>query len=634
MDNSEPATQKPGRPEKTPSKESWAHSVGMSPQALGIGLYLAAVTIGLTVAFILAFPDVDRVGNAQFTHTIPYGIADDAPGTSAADSAEGGQDVPPEAADSLRLVGQFSPGLAATFTDTLSIAYELYQGGEELGRHEELIVIPEAPVPNQQLLWLIIIIGALGASIHGLTSLADFVGSKKFDKAWTIWYLSRPFTGALLALIFYFVGRAGFGLTLTAGELYGVIAVAGLIGLFSKQALNKLSDVFDVLFQSNKEERLGGKLNASSVPGLVPLPPLTDTRLEALGGHTYKLTALGSGFAKGTTLLVEGQALETHLVSATHLIALANDEQWEGKTVLRVSVSGASSETEEAAGNANGNADSTTETASTLVEKLNKGIAMTQAGLAALPAEDQGPYQTLVTRLQEGVAEVQRMIRAGDEAGAQAAALALFTQFRQHNPVRDTMARAQDTFERVLGGGTSPLALMEAVLRISMSLTGEVKQLWRMRLMDAPLPANLLSLARIGAAHGQSALERTPVLNEAFAGADQATRAAVVEAFLTQETEALAEVYQGQFASVEVLKDAVKAFRRIAIDLYLQDQIDRLLSDGVESYTALVESIDALRADQEAERDLDAFVLVFEALQQSGESIFALFETARADLSV
>lgn len=56
-----------------------------------------------------------------------------------------------------------------------------------------------------------------------------------------------------LALVFYFVIRGGF-LSTTGGAQdinpYGIAALAGLVGMFSKQATDKLSEVFGTLFRS------------------------------------------------------------------------------------------------------------------------------------------------------------------------------------------------------------------------------------------------------------------------------------------------------------------------------------------------------------------------------------------------
>ena len=45
--------------------------------------------------------------------------------------------------------------------------------------------------------------------------------------------------------------------TVTAGpavNVYGILAFSGLAGMFSRQAIEKLAEVFDVLFQKTKQE--------------------------------------------------------------------------------------------------------------------------------------------------------------------------------------------------------------------------------------------------------------------------------------------------------------------------------------------------------------------------------------------
>ena len=65
----------------------------------------------------------------------------------------------------------------------------------------------------------------------------------------------RPFIGSALAVIVYFVLRGG----LIAGEAgagnvspYGVAAMAALAGMFSKQATDKLREVFENLFKTTQ----------------------------------------------------------------------------------------------------------------------------------------------------------------------------------------------------------------------------------------------------------------------------------------------------------------------------------------------------------------------------------------------
>jgi hypothetical protein len=64
--------------------------------------------------------------------------------------------------------------------------------------------------------------------------------------------------GMTLAMIAYFVMRAGF---FSAGaepgdvSSFGVAAVAGLVGIFSKLLVDKLNEVFTFLFKITKEAK-------------------------------------------------------------------------------------------------------------------------------------------------------------------------------------------------------------------------------------------------------------------------------------------------------------------------------------------------------------------------------------------
>ncbi len=69
-------------------------------------------------------------------------------------------------------------------------------------------------------------------------------------------YVSVPFVGSLLALLFYIVLRGGLLTTQASStevNVYGFAAVSALVGLFSEQAADKLRTVFEALFTKPKE---------------------------------------------------------------------------------------------------------------------------------------------------------------------------------------------------------------------------------------------------------------------------------------------------------------------------------------------------------------------------------------------
>jgi len=107
------------------------------------------------------------------------------------------------------------------------------------------------------LLLLVLICGALGSFAHGARSFVDFVGNRTLRASWSAWYLLYPLIGSTLALIFYLAVRGGF-LTTGAGKdlnIYGLTAISGLVGMFSKQATTKLAELFSTLFKTDKDDK-------------------------------------------------------------------------------------------------------------------------------------------------------------------------------------------------------------------------------------------------------------------------------------------------------------------------------------------------------------------------------------------
>ena len=114
-------------------------------------------------------------------------------------------------------------------------------------------------LPEIRYLLIVAVAGALGSYIHLATSFADYVGNRQLFRSWEWWYLLRPFIGMALALVVYFMVRGGLITGSSgAGNLspYGIAAIAGLAGMFSKQATDKIKEVFEFLFQvQNPPER-------------------------------------------------------------------------------------------------------------------------------------------------------------------------------------------------------------------------------------------------------------------------------------------------------------------------------------------------------------------------------------------
>jgi len=106
------------------------------------------------------------------------------------------------------------------------------------------------------LLLLAAIFGALGSLVHTVKSFASFAGNRALVASWTWWYALQPFVGMALALVFYMVIRGGFfasGSSAAAVSPFGIAGISGLVGMFSKQATDKLNELFCSLFQTSAD---------------------------------------------------------------------------------------------------------------------------------------------------------------------------------------------------------------------------------------------------------------------------------------------------------------------------------------------------------------------------------------------
>ena len=178
---------------------------------------------------------------------------------------------------------------------------------------------------DERLIFLVIVSGALGSYIHAATSFADYVGNRKLTASWIWWYILRPFVGVALALIFYFVVRAGF-LTGGSGDNvspYGVATLGALAGMFSKQATDKLEEVFTTIFRpapGKGDAKRGDKLANPTISGIVPKEG------PATGGT--EVTISGTGFVDKPSVTFGGiSATSVVFTNATSIKAITPEHE-------------------------------------------------------------------------------------------------------------------------------------------------------------------------------------------------------------------------------------------------------------------------------------------------------------------
>ena len=126
-----------------------------------------------------------------------------------------------------------------------------------------------------------------------------------------------------LALITYFAVRGGFfsagtGSTTSVND-FGIAAMAGLVGMFTKQATAKLDEVFSTLFRTATTATAaasGGQV-ANKVPSLSAVNPAA----IAHGSVDTTITVTGDSFVDKSEVRWNGVALVTQFVKTGQLTA-------------------------------------------------------------------------------------------------------------------------------------------------------------------------------------------------------------------------------------------------------------------------------------------------------------------------
>ena len=192
-----------------------------------------------------------------------------------------------------------------------------YEPANWLGRHLTTFS------PDGRLFIMVAAAGALGSLIHTLTSFVDYVGNRRLALSWVWWLLLRTPIGIALALMLYLVLRGGLfslpsngaGAGVNNGlNPYGFAAVAAMAGMFSKQATDKLRELFDTLFHTTQPVDRADPL-AHVGPTISAVEPAKLT----VNDQTKVLTITGSGFKPNCKATVNGSPRNLEHVSATQI---------------------------------------------------------------------------------------------------------------------------------------------------------------------------------------------------------------------------------------------------------------------------------------------------------------------------
>ena len=145
--------------------------------------------------------------------------------------------------------------MTQTGASTSYTVRRFWKGGEKLWHSP--IELHAPMTPDVRVLLLTLLAGAIGAAISSLTLLTGFVGNQTFKRRWLMWYLARLPIGAMLGLFVTLAIQGGLPidtLTFDGANPFQICFLAGLAGLFSRAALDKLEDVFDTILKSERNK--------------------------------------------------------------------------------------------------------------------------------------------------------------------------------------------------------------------------------------------------------------------------------------------------------------------------------------------------------------------------------------------
>jgi hypothetical protein len=177
----------------------------------------------------------------------------------------------------------------------------------------------DAVLWNERRLALIVILcGAIGGFLYAIRSFFWYVGIRKLVQSWIPIYVFAPFTSALLATIFYLVVRGGFfsgNSTVSDTSPYMFAAFGALVGLFHREAAEKLREIAETVFKTAATGTDSANYPKPTLTEVTSNPtPLSRTQVSLL-------TLIGDGFICDSVVSLEGVKLKAapHRISAKEL---------------------------------------------------------------------------------------------------------------------------------------------------------------------------------------------------------------------------------------------------------------------------------------------------------------------------
>jgi IPT/TIG domain len=181
---------------------------------------------------------------------------------------------------------------------------------------------------EQRLFVIVALSGVLGGLIHSARSLYEYAGNRVLRRSWLLMYISLPFIGGALAVVFYVILRGGL-ITGTAAQVnfFGFASISALVGLFSPEAADKLKQIFSTLLAPAQQGR--DRLTPTGAAGAESVEPES-----AAVGTTIVIR--GWNLSRATAVIFQGARAAATVVSSTEVTTVVPPGAVSGRICLVV----------------------------------------------------------------------------------------------------------------------------------------------------------------------------------------------------------------------------------------------------------------------------------------------------------
>lgn len=180
---------------------------------------------------------------------------------------------------------------------------------------------------------LVLLAGAIGGLLHAIMSFSVHIARRDFSRSWLWWYITRPFQGAIVGFALLFVTRMIDSESSKLEAPDAIIGIGVLAGIFSEQAIEKLSQIASTMLAPGRQKELPATLKK---PMIKVVKGSGDNEFDAA---TTSLTIVGDNFAEKAKVFVDGALQPTEWKSALQIdVPLAADVAANLSTATEIAV--------------------------------------------------------------------------------------------------------------------------------------------------------------------------------------------------------------------------------------------------------------------------------------------------------